>query len=77
MTNEKSLQQTKKIRGPIKVYGKVLQKEEVDTMIHLEKSLQGHRQIAKQMMEHLPRKTAKQIRDQRRVPSYKALVEQY
>jgi len=45
-------------------------------MIHLEKSLQGLPQIAKQM-EHLLGKTAKQIRDKRREPSYKALVEQY
>jgi len=60
-----------------KGYGKVWQKEEVDTMIRLEKSLQGHPQIAKQMMEHLPGKTAKQIRDKRKQPSYKALTEQY
>jgi hypothetical protein len=46
-------------------------------MIRLEKSLQGHPQIAKQMTEHLPGKTAKQIRDKRREPSYKAMVEQY
>jgi len=64
-------------RGPSKGYGKVWQKEEVDTMIHLEKTLQGHLQIAKQMMEHLPGKTAKQIRDKRREASYKALVEKY
>ena len=58
------------------MYDKVWQKE-VDTMIHLEKFLQGHPQFAKQMIEHLPGKTAKQIRDKRREPSYKALVEQY
>jgi len=46
-------------------------------MIRLEKSLQGYPQIAKQMTEHLPGKTAKQIRDKRREPSYKAIVEQY
>jgi hypothetical protein len=45
-------------------------------MLHLEKSLEGHPQIAKQMMEHLPGKTVKQIRDKRKEPSYKALVEQ-
>jgi len=60
-----------------KGYGKVWKKEEVDTMIRLEKALQGHPQIAKQMMEHLPGKTAKQIRDKRKEPSYKALTEQY
>jgi hypothetical protein len=67
----------KRGRGASKGYGKVWQKDEVDTMIHLEKTLQGHPQIAKQMMEHLPGKTAKQIRDKRREPSYKALVETY
>jgi len=46
-------------RGPNKGYGKVSQKEEVDNMIHLKKSLQGHPQIAKRMMEHLAGKTAK------------------
>ena len=54
-----------------------MQKEEMDTKILLEKSLLGHPKFAKQMMEHLPGKTAKQIRDQRSEPSYKALVEQY
>ena len=53
------------------------QKEEVYTMIHLLLFLQGHPQIAKQMMEHLPGQTAKEIRDKRREPSYKALVEKY
>ena len=63
-------------RGTNKGYGKLWQKEEVDIMIRLEKSLQGHPQIVKQMMEHLPGKTAKQIRDKRKEPSYKALMEQ-
>ena len=62
-------------RGLSKGYGKVWQKEEVETMLRLEKSLKGHPQIAKQMMEHLPGKTAKQIRDKRKEASYKALVE--
>jgi len=60
-----------------KGYGKVWRKDEVDTMLRLEKTLQGHPHIAKQMMEHLPGKTAKQIRDKRKEPSYKALTEQY
>jgi len=65
----------KQSRGPSKGYGKVWSKEEVDTMIRLEKSLQGHPQVAKQMMEHLPGKTVKQIRDKRNNPSYRALVD--
>ena len=64
-------------RGPDKGYGKLWLKEEVDITIRLEKSLQGHLQMAKQMMKHLPGKTAKQIRDKRKEPSYKALVEQH
>lgn len=60
-----------------KAYGKIWLKEEIETMISLEKSLQGHPRIAKQMMEHLPGKTAKQIRDKRREPSYKTRVEEY
>jgi hypothetical protein len=51
--------------------------KEVDIMIRLEKSMQGHRQIAKQLKEHLPGKTAKQIRNKRRESSYKTMVEQY
>ena len=34
-------------------------KEELEFMIRLEKSLQGHPQTAKQMMEHLPGKATK------------------
>ena len=45
------------------VYGKVWQKEEVDIMLRLDKTLKGHPHIEKQMMVHLPGKTAKQIRD--------------
>jgi hypothetical protein len=56
-------------RGPNQGYGKVRIKEEVDIMIRLEGSLQSHPQIAKQMMEHLPGKTVKQIRDKRNDPS--------
>jgi hypothetical protein len=63
-------------QGPTKGYGKVWSKEEVDVMLHLEKSLEGHPKIAKQMMEHLPGKTATQIRDKRKEPSDKALVQQ-
>jgi hypothetical protein len=62
-------------KGPNKGYGKVWAKEELDKLIQLEKNLQGHPRIAKQMMEHLPGKTAKQIRDKRKEPSYKALLE--
>jgi hypothetical protein len=62
-------------RGLSKVYGKLWQKEEVETMLCLEKSLKGPPQIAKQMMEHLPGETAIQIRDKRKEASYKALVE--
>ena len=64
-------------RGPNKGYGTLWLKEEVDITIRLEKSLQGHLQMAKQMMKHLQGKTAKQIRDKRKEPSYKALVEQH
>ena len=46
-------------------------------MIHLEMSLKGNPRIAKQMIEHLPGKTAKQIRDKRKEPSYKTLLKQY
>jgi formate hydrogenlyase subunit 6/NADH:ubiquinone oxidoreductase subunit I len=56
---------SRKTRGQSKGYGKVRLKEEVDTMIRLEKSLRGHQQIAKQIMEHLLGKTVKQIRDKR------------
>ena len=63
-------------RGPNKGNGKVWLKEEVDIMIRLEKSLQGDLRLAKQKMEHLPGKTAKQIRDKRKEPSYKVVVEQ-
>ena len=38
---------------------------------------QGHPQIAKQMTEHLPAKTFKQIRYKRNDPSSKALVDLY
>lgn len=65
------------IRDLYKGYGKVWTKEEVESMIRLEISLQGHPQIAKQMMAHLPGKTAKQIRDKRKEVTYKALVETY
>ena len=51
--------------------------KDVDIMIRLQKSLQGHLQIAKQMLKHIPGKTAKQIRDKRKEPSHKALVEQH
>jgi len=64
-------------RKPIKGCGKMWRKEEQDTMIRLEKSLEGHPHIAMQMMEHLPEKSLKQIRDKRREPTFKALVEQY
>ena len=64
-------------RGPNKGYSKVWLKEEVDIMIRCEKSQQDHLQIAKQMIKHLPGKTSKQIRDKRKEPSYKALVEQH
>ena len=63
-------------RKPKKGCGKVWQKEELDTMIRLEKTLEGHPHIAMQMMEHLPDKSLKQIRDKRRGPTFKALVEQ-
>jgi hypothetical protein len=43
-------------------------------LLRAERTLRGHPQIAKQMMENLPGKTAKQIRDKRNYPSYKALV---
>ena len=39
------------------------QKEEVDSTIRLEKSLQGHPQTAKPMVEHLLGRRAKQISD--------------
>jgi hypothetical protein len=40
-------------RGLSKGYGKVWQKDEVNTMLRLEKTLKGHPQIAKKMMEFL------------------------
>jgi hypothetical protein len=46
-------------------------------MIQLQKNLQGQPRIAKQVMEHLPGKTAKQIRDNRKEPSYKAHFERH
>ena len=46
-------------------------------MLRVEMALKGNPRIAKQMMEHLPGKTAKQIRDKCKQPSYKALFEQY
>jgi hypothetical protein len=57
------------VEDQTKGYGKVWSKEEVDIMIRLENSLQGYPQIAKQMMEHLPGITAKQIRDKRKETS--------
>jgi hypothetical protein len=60
---------------PGKGYSRVWSKDEVETMLGLERTLWGHPQIAKQMMEHLPGKTTKQISDKRRETSYKALVE--
>jgi len=64
-------------RKPNKGCGKVSRKEELDTMIQLEKAIEGHPHIAMQMMEHLPEKSLKQIRDKHREPTFKALVEQY
>jgi hypothetical protein len=64
-------------RGPNKECGKVWVKEELDTMIRLEKSLEGHPHIAMQMKEHLPEKSLKQIRDKLREPTFKVLVVQY
>ena len=52
-------------------------KEGVETMIRLGKSLHEHPRIAKQMTGHLPGQAVKQIRDKRREPPYKALVEVY
>jgi hypothetical protein len=57
-----------------KCYGKTWSKEEVDTMMRLELSLRGHPTISRQMTEHLPNKTTKQIRDKRREKTYKALI---
>ena len=64
-------------RKPNKGCGKVWREEELDIMIRLEKSLEGHPHIAMQMLEHIPEKSLKQIRDKRREPTFKALVEQY
>lgn len=51
-------------------------KEEVDLMLTLERRFHGHPYVAKMMEEHLDR-TAKQLRDKRALPSYKALREKY
>ena len=64
-------------QGPRKGFGKVWVKEELDIMVRLENSLEGHPHIAMQMMEHLPKKSLKQIRDKRRELTFKALVAQY
>ena len=63
--------------GPNKGYCKVWQKEEVYSTIRLEKSMQGHLQTSKPIVEHLPGRRAKQISDKHREPSYKVLVELY
>ena len=77
MKRERQPQQAKRVGDRAKGTAKWHKEEVVDIMIHLERSLKGHTQIAKQKMEHLLVKRAKQIRDKRREPSYKALVEQY
>jgi hypothetical protein len=46
-------------------------------MLNLERTLEGHKRIAKEMTAQLPEKTAKQIRDKRKEPSYKLLLQQY
>jgi hypothetical protein len=55
----------------------VWQKEQVDTVIRLEKYLQGYPQTAQQKMEHLQGTTVKQMRDKHREPPCKALGEYY
>jgi hypothetical protein len=55
----------------------VWQKEQVDTVIRLEKYLQGYPKTAQQKMEHLRGTTTKQIRDKHREPPCKALLEHY
>ncbi|GFG30127.1 hypothetical protein Cfor_07569, partial [Coptotermes formosanus] len=65
------------VRGLAKGFGKIWRKEEIETMMRPKKSLHEHPQIAKQMMAHIPGKTAKQIRDKRKEPSYKSLVQAY
>ena len=67
----------KSSRGPSKGYSKMWSKDKEDIMIRLERSLQGHPQVAKQMTEHLPAKTFKQISYKRNDPSSKALVDLY
>jgi hypothetical protein len=54
----------------------VWNEKELDIMITLEKTLEGHPHIAMQMMKHLPGKSLKQIRDKRREPTFKTRVEQ-
>jgi hypothetical protein len=60
-----------------KGYGKTWTKEEIDTMLLLEAQFAGHQQVAKQMEAHLPGKTAKQIRDKRREPTYRRRLEEH
>jgi len=76
MRNKRRLRQTDQVgsrrKGAAKCGGK-----KSWTLIRLEKSLEGHPHIAMQMMEHLPDKSLKQIKDKRREPTFKALVEQY
>jgi hypothetical protein len=57
-----------------KGYGKIWSKEEVDTMLRIERELKSHPRMAMQMTEHLPGKTLKQIRDKRKEASYKTLL---
>lgn len=59
-----------------KGYGKIWTKEEIERMMELELQFAQHPQAAKQMASHLPGKTAKQIPDKRREPSYRRLVSQ-
>ena len=62
-------------RPNAKGFGKIWSKEELDLMLELERRFKGHSRIAKDMSSYLPGKTLKQIRDKRREPSYKTLLQ--
>jgi hypothetical protein len=63
-------------RPKAKGYGKTWTQQEIENMLQLEVRLRGQLQIAKQMEQHLPRKTGKQIRDKRREPTYHRLLQE-
>jgi hypothetical protein len=76
MRNERRPRQADQVKGRIKDVAKCGGRKSW-TLIQLEKSLETHPHIAMKMMEHLPNKSLKQIRDEHREPTFKALVKQH